>query len=61
MISKTISKVFQKRQEKELKKRLKLFVQRVGKYYNMVFLKSNANFQNLKKLESVNHQFDWSV
>ena len=25
------------------------------------FLKSNANFQNLKKLESVNHQFDWFV
>ena len=58
MTSKTISKVFQKRQEKELKRRLKLFVQRVGKNYNMLFLKSNANFQNSKKLESVNHQFD---
>ena len=27
----------------------------------MLFLKSNVNFQNLKKLESVNHQFGWSV
>ena len=27
----------------------------------MLFLKSNVNFQNLKKLESVNHQFGWSA